>query len=125
MDGPTGGPRRPAAHRLVVRRTPAGRRMLLVAPAVVAVGAMGLLGFVAPGFLVTKVFDPAALRDGVRTVLERDFGLGRVTEVECPPAQRVGPGERFDCTVRIDGVTAAVPVEVQDVSGRYTVGRPT
>lgn len=93
--------------------------------ALVTVAAVGFLGFITPGFFVTRVFDPVALRDGVRTVLERDFRLYRVTEVECPPEQRVGPGERFVCTARINGSPSVVPVEVQDRSGRYAVGRPS
>lgn len=124
VGGAAGGPRRRAAHRLVIRRRPPGWAPV-AALGLVAGVAVGVLGFVTPGFFVTRVFDAGALRDGVRTVLERDFGLDRVAGVQCPAEQRVGAGERFVCTVRIDGAPAVVPVEVQDGSGRYTVGRPS
>lgn len=99
--------------------------MPVLALGTVAVAAVGILGFVVPGFFVSRTFDPAALRDGVGAVLERDFGLSRVSGLRCPHEQRVAAGERFVCAVLIDGAPAVVPVEVRDRSGRYAVGRPS
>jgi hypothetical protein len=113
---------RAAAHRF--GRAPAPRRSLAFAGGA-ALAVFGLLAFVAPGFLVTKVFDEQALREGVRAVLERDFHLIRVTEVECPREQRVSPGGRFVCTARINGSSSVVPIEVRDRAGHYAVSRPS
>lgn len=88
-------------------------------------GSIGVVGFVNPGPFVSRVFDDEALHDGVRLVLERDFHLARVTELQCPRSQRVEPHTVFLCAVRINGAPSTVPVLVQDRAGRYAVGRPS
>lgn len=95
----------------------------LVALALAA--SVSVLGFVNPGLFVTRVFDDDALQDGVRLVLERDFHLAQVTELQCPSSQPVQPHTVFLCAVRINGAPSTVPVVVQDKAGRYAVGRPS
>jgi len=85
---------------------------------------VGVLGFVNPGLFVSRVFDDEALRDGVRLVLERDFHLAQLTELQCPRHQPVDPHTVFRCTVRVNGTPATVPVVIQDRNGRYAVGYP-
>jgi hypothetical protein len=84
-----------------------------------------VIGFVNPGLFMVRVFDDEALRDGVRLVLERDFHLAQVTELQCPRRQPVEPHSVFLCAVRINGAPSTVPVIVQDKAGRYAVGRPS
>lgn len=86
---------------------------------------VGVLGFVNPGLFVSRVFDDEALQDGVRLVLERDFHLTQVTELQCPRRQPVEPHAVFLCAVRINGAPSTVPVVIQDAAGRYAVGRPS
>ena len=86
---------------------------------------IGVLGFVTPGLFVSRVFDDEALQDGVRLVLERDFHLAQVTELQCPRHQPVEPHTVFLCAVRINGAPSTVPVVIQDETGRYAVGRPS
>jgi hypothetical protein len=128
----------------LVRRTPqplpsfdvsfiAGRRVRsqwrlrwLVPVVALALGAsIGVLGFVTPGLFVSRVLDDESLQDGVRLVLERDFHLAQVTELQCPRRQPVEPHMVFLCAVRINGAPSTVPVVIQDTTGRYAVGRPS
>jgi hypothetical protein len=86
---------------------------------------LGLLAFVAPGFLVTRVFDAAAMERDVARVLVEDHGIGGVTAVGCSGQVRVVADTRFECTATIDGAAVAVPMRVVDDDGGYEVGRPS
>ncbi|HTK65801.1 MAG TPA: DUF4333 domain-containing protein [Pseudonocardia sp.] len=109
------------------RRTRSRWRLRWAVPlvALALAGSVGVLGFVTPGLFVARVFDDEALQDGVRLVLERDFHLAQVTELQCPRRQPVQPHTVFLCAVRINGAPSTVPVVVQDRTGRYAVGRPS
>jgi hypothetical protein len=89
----------------------------------VAVAAAAVLGFVAPGFLVTRVLDDAAFVQGVAQVLDGDYGL-RVDAVRCPSGVRAAADVRLTCTATLDGREVGVPVRFTDRYGGYEVGRP-
>jgi hypothetical protein len=91
---------------------------------VVVLGVVAVLGFVAPGFFVTRVFDQAAVQDGVQRVLTDDFDIPGVGAVTCGEGIQVTEGAEFDCQVTIDGERLTVPVRVTDDEGGYEVGRP-
>jgi len=99
-------------------------RWLIGAAVAGALAAAAVLGFGAPGFLVTTVLDQVAVQDGVRAVLQHDHRLGNVTSVVCPPNQRSVPGHSFDCTAMINNSWVVVPVVIQSRDGRYQVGLP-
>jgi len=96
---------------------------ILVGVVVVVLAAVGVLGFVTPGFFVTKVFDATALNDGVRTVLTNDYGL-TVDNVTCPEGQRVSQGATFQCDVGVAGQPQKVTITVSNNDGAYEVSRP-
>lgn len=73
---------------------------------------------------VTKVFDEAAMRRSVRSMLTDSYDLSDVTSVTCPSEQPVEAGARFDCTAVVDGEPHRVPITVRDDDGRYEVGYP-
>jgi uncharacterized protein DUF4333 len=83
-----------------------------------------VLGFVIPGFFVTKVFDQVAVQNGVRSVLVNDYRVQNVAEVVCPADQRVLAGRDFTCLARINNSPAQVRVVIKDSTGRYQVSRP-
>jgi Domain of unknown function (DUF4333) len=85
---------------------------------------VGILGFITPGFFVTKVFDQAAVQNGVRSVLINDYRLRDVGEVLCPAGQRVVPARDFICVARVNNSPAQVRVVIRDSSGQYQVSRP-
>ena len=82
-----------------------------------------VLLFVAPGFLVTRTFDTAAVEDGVRQILVQEYGL-QVDAVSCPPDQPVEPGAQFTCTATADGEQTQVEITVRTEDGEYEVARP-
>jgi hypothetical protein len=106
---------------------------IVIAVVVLAVGAVGILGFVAPGFFVTKVFDETALEggNGVQKVLAT-YGVNaeQVESVDCPAKQEVKKDATFVCTVRIKdkpdeaAKDRVVDVKVLDDQGTYEVGQP-
>lgn len=91
--------------------------------AVVLLAMVIVLGFVRPGFFVTKVFDPVAVQNGVRSVLVNSYRVN-VSEVICPANQRVLAGRDFTCMVKVDGSTAQVQIVIRDAEGHYQVSRP-
>lgn len=113
-----------------VSRAPGRSRTPLIVGAVVVVllGIGAVLAFVTPGFLISTVFDQAALQSGVQRVLTDDYGYPVVGEVVCgDPAQGPIPvreGDTFTCATTIDGVPATVPVLITSGGGDYEVSRP-
>lgn len=97
---------------------------LLVSALVAVVAVVGVLGFVTPGYFVSRVLDQASVQDGVRSILRTQYHLPGVAEVACPPGQPVRPGATFDCTVAVDGRPATVSVVLKDDQGGYEVSRP-
>ena len=116
--GPPVTPRR-AARR--ARRPP----WIALAAAGVVVVAFLVLGFVTPGWFVTRVFDAAAVQTGITKILNDDYGVDGVADVHCPDRVPVASGATFTCDAAIDGDPVKVPVHVTDAKGGYEVGRPT
>jgi Domain of unknown function (DUF4333) len=101
------------------------RAPLAIGVAVVLVLAVvGVLGFVQPGFFVTRVFDTVAIQDGVQRVLTQDYGLPGVASVTCPEGVQVVVGAAFECQATVDGEPVTVPIRVTSQDGGYEVGRP-
>jgi len=83
-----------------------------------------VLGFVTPGWFVTRVFDAAAVQAGVAGILTDDYATDGVADVRCPQNVQVAAGATFTCDATIDGDPVSVPVTVTDDRGGYQVGRP-
>jgi hypothetical protein len=123
----------PPRSRPVTPRTPSRRATrqqrrppwLAVAAAAVVVVAFLVLGFVAPGWFVTRVFDATAVQNGVAKILTDDYGAEGVADVHCPDRVQVTVGTTFTCDGAIDGDPIKVPVRVTGPDGAYQVGRPT
>ncbi len=96
---------------------------ILIGVLVLVLAVVGVLGFVTPGFFVTRVFDPAALQQGVQGVLTNDYGLA-VDSVTCGQDIQVDEGARFECDATVDGQPTKVPITVTSADGAYEVGRP-
>ncbi|MEU4677061.1 DUF4333 domain-containing protein [Micromonospora sp. NPDC023737] len=92
-------------------------------PVVVLVVLVAVLGLVWPGFLNRKVFDTAALQQGVLTVLRNDYQLD-ANNVACPTGQAVTVDSRFSCSAEVAGVPKTITVTVKSSDGRFEVGRP-
>lgn len=92
---------------------------------VLAMAVVGFLGFVAPGWFYRPVLDADSVRSGVGQILRDSYGLGGVDSIDCPAAQAVQPGHRFQCGVVIDGNRMRVEVTVRDEQGTYAVSRPS
>ncbi len=98
--------------------------MIVVASAVAAGATLvAVLGLVWPGFLNRKVFDTAALQQGVLSVLRDDYQLD-ADLVACPPGRAVTVGSSFSCSAEVAGVPKTITVTVTSSDGRFEVGRP-
>jgi hypothetical protein len=97
---------------------------IIIAVVVVVLGVVAVLGFVAPGFFLTKVFDATAVQQGVTQVLN-GYGIGSVGGVSCPSDVKVVAGQSFQCTATIDGEQKTVQIRIVDDQGGYEVGLPT
>jgi len=104
-------------------RRKGGLLWVLVAAVVVVVVAVLVLGFVWPGWFSKKVFDSAAVQDGVKTILHDDYQLD-VSSVSCPSGQEVKTGATFTCTATISGQQKQVQVIVRSDDGKYEVAQP-
>lgn len=114
----------PALPEPVPRGATPRRPVIAGGVAVAVLALVGLLGFVSPGVLVTRVFEAGALEAGVEQVLLRDYGYGEVTDVRCGDAVEVVEGARLACDATVDGAPVSVPVMVTSGDGEYAVGRP-
>ncbi|MCP2257338.1 protein of unknown function (DUF4333) [Streptoalloteichus tenebrarius] len=97
---------------------------ILTGAVVLVVAVVLVLGFVWPGFFLKRVFDHAAVQDGVKKILTSDYKLAKVEGVTCPADQPVKTGETFDCQVKVDGKSKKVPITVRSDNGEYEVGLP-
>jgi Domain of unknown function (DUF4333) len=119
---------RPVTPRTPSRRATRQRRKppwLAAAAAGVVIVAFLVLGFVAPGWFVTRVLDATAVQNGVAKILTDDYGAEGVADVHCPDRVQVTVGTTFTCDAAIDGDPVKVPVRVTGADGGYQVGRPT
>lgn len=99
-------------------------RLAVAVAAALAVVAFLVLGFVTPGWFVTRVFDATAVQSGVARILTDDYAVGGVADVRCPADVQVTVGATFTCDATIDGDPVTVPISVTDADGGYQVGRP-
>jgi hypothetical protein len=91
---------------------------------IVVIAAVGILGFVTPGFFVAKVFDNKAVQAGVSKILTENYKIQGVANVSCPAGQEVKDGNTFDCTATVAGKQQRVPIKVTSADGQYEVGTP-
>jgi len=97
---------------------------ILVGVAVIIVAAVGVLGFVTPGWFNRTVFDHNAMNNGVKGILVNDYKEPSNTSVSCPSGQQVKKGNTFSCTAVIDGQSKTVDITVTSDSGVYEVAQP-
>ena len=98
---------------------------VVVALVVLVAAAVGITGFVAPGFFVTKVFDNAEVQKGVVSILKDEYKIPDVESASCNGEHQVKVGATFDCTVQVGGNEKKVKVTVKTADGEYEVGQPT
>jgi uncharacterized protein DUF4333 len=84
---------------------------------------MAVLGFVTPGYFVSRSFETASLQDGVAKVLRDDFQIA-VAAVACPVKVPVRADLRFSCNALVDGRQVPISVRVLTDDGRFEVSRP-
>ncbi|MFD6568699.1 DUF4333 domain-containing protein [Micromonospora profundi] len=92
-------------------------------PLVLLIVLVAVLGAVWPGFFKQKVFDAAAVQQGVLTVLRDDYQLD-ADNVACPTGQPVEVDSRFSCSAQIAGAPKTVTITVKSSDGRFEVGLP-
>lgn len=120
---PSWGQNYPTRGRKSARQR--GRQRLLVAVvAALVVVVVLVLGFVTPGWFVTRVFDSGAVQAGVARIITDDYATDGVADVRCPQNVQVAAGATFSCEATIDGDPVTVPITVTDDRGAYQVGRP-
>jgi hypothetical protein len=117
--------RPPATGTRRAGRARGRRRLLAVGVAAGVVVVFLVLGFVTPGWFVTRVFSTDAVQAGVAKILGDAYETEGVTDVRCPERVEVVPGATFTCDATIDGDPVKIPVRVTDAKGGYQVGRPT
>jgi hypothetical protein len=107
-----------------VKKTKGGGKLLWIITAlvIVVVAAVGVTGFLVPGFFITKVLDQTSVQNGVKQMLGT-YG-DTATSVSCPAKQEVKAGTTFTCTATIGGKQQQVTVTVQNDNGDYQVGHP-
>jgi Domain of unknown function (DUF4333) len=101
------------------------RPWIALAAVGVVVVAVLVLGFIVPGWFVTRVFDASAVQTGIAKILTDNYAVDGVADVHCPEGVQVTPGATFTCDATVDGDPVKVPVRVTDGKGGYEVGRPT
>ncbi|WP_158884214.1 DUF4333 domain-containing protein [Amycolatopsis anabasis] len=91
---------------------------------IVVVAVVCVLGFVAPGFFVKKVFDSNKQAEDVKGILSNTYQIPNVESVTCPSDQEVKADNTFECTAKIGGKDQKVTIKVKDSDGNYEVGTP-
>jgi hypothetical protein len=91
---------------------------------VVIIAAVGVLGFVTPGWFNTQVFNNTQMQTDVQKLLTETYQIQNVTAVSCPSGKEVKDGEKFSCTATIDGKPQDVPITVKGDTGNYEVSPP-
>jgi len=98
---------------------------IAVAAVVVVVAVVGVLGFVTPGWFTKKVFDQAAVQEGVKKILTEKYEEQNVDGVSCPADQEVKKDAKFTCEVKVDGKNMTVTITPRDDAGEYEVSQPS
>lgn len=101
---------------------------IIVAVAVLAVGAVLVLGFVTPGWFNSKTLDHVAVQEGVKKVVidTYDADSAKIESVTCPEGQPVKLDHRFTCTLKYDGKDFTVDIVVRDAEKAvYEVADPS
>ncbi|KZB88081.1 DUF4333 domain-containing protein [Amycolatopsis regifaucium] len=91
---------------------------------VVIIAAVGILGFVTPGWFNTQVFNNTQMQTDVQKLLTETYKIPNVSAVSCPSGKEVKDGEKFTCTATIDGKPQDVPITVKGDTGNYEVSPP-
>ncbi|WP_344866248.1 DUF4333 domain-containing protein [Amycolatopsis ultiminotia] len=91
---------------------------------VVVVVVVAILGFVAPGFFKTQVFNNTTMQTDVAKLLTGTYKIQGVDGVTCPAEQKVSDGAKFECTATINGKPQQVPITVKGSDGNYEVSPP-
>ncbi|MBY8852730.1 DUF4333 domain-containing protein, partial [Saccharothrix sp. MB29] len=97
---------------------------VVVALVVLVVAAVGITGFVTPGFFKKKVFDNASVESGVVRILKEDYKISDAESATCPADREVKPNTTFECTVKVGGKDKTVKITVKTEDGEYEVGQP-
>jgi hypothetical protein len=107
-------------------QAPKSKKGLLigVVAAIVVVAVVLVLGFVAPGFFKTQVFNNTQMQTDVQKLLTETYKIDGVTGVTCPAEQKVEDGAKFECTATIAGKPQQVPITVKGDGGNYEVSPP-
>ncbi|MBB5954084.1 hypothetical protein FHS29_000654 [Saccharothrix tamanrassetensis] len=98
---------------------------VVVALVVLVVAAVGITGFVAPGFFKKKIFDNASVQTGIVQILKDDYKISDVESATCNGENPVEPNRTFTCKVKIGGKDKDVKITVKTADGEYEVGQPT
>ncbi|MEV7548049.1 DUF4333 domain-containing protein [Amycolatopsis sp. NPDC089917] len=91
---------------------------------VVIIAAIGVLGFVTPGWFNTQVFNNTQMQTDVQKLLTETYGIKEISAVACPSGQEVKDGVKFTCTATIEGKPQEVPITVKGDTGNYEVSPP-
>jgi len=91
---------------------------------VVIIAAVGILGFVTPGWFNTQVFNNTQMQTDVQKLLTETYGIKEISAVTCPSGQEVKDGVKFTCTATIEGKPQEVPITVKGDTGNYEVSPP-
>ncbi|WP_433273262.1 DUF4333 domain-containing protein [Actinosynnema sp. CS-041913] len=98
---------------------------VVVALVVLVVAAVGITGFVTPGFFKKKIFDNVAVQTGIVQILKDDYKISDVESATCTGENPVEPNRTFTCKVKIGGKDKDVKITVKTADGEYEVGQPT
>ncbi|XVV06946.1 DUF4333 domain-containing protein [Actinosynnema sp. CA-248983] len=98
---------------------------VIVAVVVLVVAAVGILGFVTPGWFTKKIFDNTAVQNGIVQILKDDYKISDVESATCTGENPVEPNRSFTCKVKIGGKDKDVKITVKTADGEYEVGQPT
>ncbi|RKT55904.1 DUF4333 domain-containing protein [Saccharothrix australiensis] len=98
---------------------------VVVALVVLVVAAVGITGFVTPGFFKKKIFDNGSVQSGIVQILKDDYKISDVEGATCTGEHPVEPNRTFTCKVKVGGKEKDVKITVKTADGEYEVGQPT
>jgi hypothetical protein len=98
---------------------------VIVAVAVLIIGAVAFTGFVSPAFFKKKIFDNTAVQNGIVKILKDEYKISDVGGATCTGENEVKPNSSFNCKVQVGGKDKQVKITVKTEDGEYEVGQPT